>query len=91
MTHAEFTPHAAITLSNNGGIEIMVNQSGDGVFYRFNYGQYDIESEVIFEAEIDYWMADSEDDSSTDNAAFFTHGDGDNACRYFLNEAMRIS
>ena len=33
-----FTPHAAFTLSNMGGIEIEINETGEAVKYRY-YGK----------------------------------------------------
>ena len=88
MTSKEFTPHAFITLSNSGGLEIMFNRSNDGVYYRFSYGQDNIETEHIYDAEIEYT-------TDEDSAAFFNHqhlGDKQpNGTRYFLNEAMRIN
>jgi hypothetical protein len=45
MTYTEFKPHAFITISNHGGIEIMLNRSNDGVYYRFSYGQDNLESD----------------------------------------------
>ena len=86
MLHSEFTPHAFITLSNCGGIEIMLHRSGDGVYYRFNYGQDNLENEHIYEAEIEY---------TEDGEGFINHqhlGERQpNGTRYYLNEAMRIN
>lgn len=87
MTHTEFKPHAFIALSNHGGIEIMLNRSNDGVYYRFNYGQDNLDQEEIFEAEIDYFDLD-ENGNIIDPVAGFRHNGED---IYFLNEAMRIS
>jgi hypothetical protein len=85
MTHSEFTPHAFITLSNCGGIEIMLNRSCDGVYYRFNYGQDNLESEEIFEAEIAYKLSEDEDE---DTDTGFFHGEGEDTF-YSLSQAMR--
>lgn len=84
MLHSEFTPHAFITLSNCGGIEIMLNRSADGVYYRFNYGQDNIQDEEIFEAEIEY---DNDEDATT----YFAHNYGTHSVPYYLNQAMRIA
>jgi len=88
MTHTEFTPHAFITISNMGGIEIMLNRSADGVFYRFNYGQGNLQDEHIYDAEIEYTLDD-------EPQAFINHqhiGDRQpNGTRYYLSEAMRIN
>lgn len=77
MTQQEFKPHAFITLSNMGGIEIMLNRSNDGVYYRFNYGQ-DLSKEKIYESQIFYTEPDGE--------PFFKRG----RASYMLSEAMRI-
>ena len=84
MLHSEFTPHATITLCNSGGIEIMLNRSNDGVYYRYNYGN-DLEKEEIYESEIFYT---SPTDEHEDSEAYFTNTTG---TQYFLNEAMKIS
>jgi hypothetical protein len=81
MKANEFKPHAAITLSNAGGIEIMLNRSNDGVYYRFNYGQ-DLTKEKIYEKEILYTTPESEEESQP----YFKHRN----TKYFLSEAMRI-
>lgn len=78
MNHTEFKPHAFITIANTGGIEVMLNKSNDGVFYRFNHGQDNIENEEIFEAEIDF---------INDMAGFYHKGD----TFYSLEEAVRIT
>ena len=85
MLHSEFTPHAFITLSNLGGIEIMLNRSNDGVYYRFNYGQDNLQEEEIFESQIFYGY--NEDDESN---PYFIHGE-DETILYHLSEAMRIN
>jgi hypothetical protein len=82
MKHAEFTPHAFITISNTGGIEIMVNRSCDGVAYRFSYGQ-DLKKEKIYEKEILYTTPEDEEEESQ---PYFKHGH----IKYFLSEAIRI-
>lgn len=82
MTTQEFTPHASITLSNVGGIEIMVNRSADGVYYRFNHGQDNLQDEPIEEAEILYTLSDIEEE---DNRAYFEH----NGTAYFLDQAIK--
>lgn len=77
MTSQQFKPHASITLSNHGGIEIMFNRSCDGVYYRFNYGQDNLDKERIKEAEILY---------DKDGETYFKAG----RTIYYLNQAMRI-
>jgi hypothetical protein len=87
MTHSEFTPHAFITLSNCGGVEIMLHPSGDGVYYRFNYGQDNLDSEEIFEAPIKYLFG--EDDDEPCNTGFYHDEDED--IFYSLDEAMKVN
>jgi hypothetical protein len=82
MTHQEFKPHAYITLTNCGGIELMLNRSNDGVYYRFSYGQDDFDSDEIFEAEIEY---------DQDGDAYFLHEGSEGHTTYYLNEAMRLN
>lgn len=53
MTPEEFKAHGAKHLTNTGGIEIMFNESQDGVYYRYVYGQ-DLSKEPIYEAEIQH-------------------------------------
>lgn len=78
MLHSNFTPHAFITDSNVGGIEIMLNKSNDGVFYRWNYGP-DLSKEEIFEAEIQF---------DQEGEPYFMHA----GCRViYLTEAMKIN
>lgn len=87
MLHNEFTPQAFITLSNYGGVEIMLNRSNDGVYYRFNYGQDNLQDEEIFEAEIVHLTGDKDEDAR--NSGFY-HGE-DEDIFYSLSEAMRIN
>lgn len=76
-----FQVHAFITLSNTGGIEIMLNSSEDGVYYRWNYGQ-PLDDEEIYEAEILF---------DQDGEAYFIHvGVNDVHTSYYLNQAMRV-
>jgi hypothetical protein len=86
MNSKEFTAQAYEPISNVGGLEIMLNRSNDGVFYRFNYGQ-DIENEEIFEAEIEYGQEDDEDNNSEEIRAFFRHGE----TKYFLDRFMKTN
>lgn len=81
MEPNEFKPHATITLSNSGGIEIMLNRSQDGVYYRFNYGQDNLQDEEILEAPIDYDM---------DGEAYFMHITDNGGTAYYLTEAMKL-
>jgi hypothetical protein len=89
MLHSEFTPHAFITLSNFGGIEIMLNRSCDGVYFRYNYGQDNLETEEILEAEIL-----TSDEKDRDGESYFIHNNGkqekDSYNVYYLSEATRI-
>lgn len=87
----QFKPHAGITLTNTGCIEIEVHPSGDGVKYRFNYGQ-DLTTEEILEAEIQYTNpGDGEEEE--DGRAYFIHPNSRGAeegIKYFLDEAMKF-
>ncbi len=89
MTNKEFTPQAFITLSNSGGLEIMLNRSNDGVYYRFSYGN-DLSKEEIFEAEILY-----SEEEDREGEAYFIHNKGrgkiDSYTVYYLSEAMKIN
>ena len=86
----KFTTHAFITLSNCGGIEIMLNDSNDGVFYRFNYGQDNLDKEEIFESEILF-----SDEEEREGEAYFIHNKGKGAIDtysvYYLSEAIRTN
>lgn len=86
MTHSEFKPEAVITLSNWGGVEIMLNRSNDGVYYRFNYGQ-DIEKEEIFEADILH----SEEKDREGEAYFIHNRNSDPYSVYYLSEAIKLN
>ena len=82
MKTLEFTVQAFITLSNCGGIEIMLYNCGDGVCYRFNYGQDNLEQEEIFESEVLY-----SNNEERDGEAYFLHGEAE----YYLSEAIRVN
>jgi hypothetical protein len=90
MKHSEFKPHAFITLSNFGGIEIMLNRSNDGLFYRFNYGQDNLEDEFIYEAKIDYEL---NNETGEDGEAGFWHDNTGNEPSVFypLSSAIRTN
>lgn len=91
MTNNEFKLHAVITLSNMGGVEIMLNNSNDGVYYRFNHGQDNLHNEEIFEAEILY----SEEEEREGEAYFIHQSSGTNKPNvysvYYLSEAMKVN
>ena len=76
-----FVAHGHITLSNTGGILVMINRNGDGVRYKFVTDSEDVEE---FESEI-FYEPDPENEDGT--LAYFVHGD----TRYYLNDVMRIS
>jgi hypothetical protein len=76
MTKKEFKTQAIITVSNLGGIEIMLDYRGDSLYYRWSYGSEN--EQEINEAEIEY-------DEQSD--PFFSIGE----VRYYLNEAMRVN
>jgi|ERR1044072_7551482 hypothetical protein len=70
-----FKPDSFFQQSNGGGIELMLNVSCDGVYYRWSYGQ-DLTNEPIFEAEIE----------TDETGSYFMHGD----TRYSLNNFMKV-
>jgi hypothetical protein len=88
MIKEKFKPEAFITLSNLGGIEIMINDSVDGVYYRFNYGQDNLEDEPILEAEILY-----SHELDREGEPYFIHNTGKEPVStysvYYLSEAMK--
>lgn len=75
LSPERFKAEVYLQESNFGGIELMMNVSGDGVYYRWSYGQ-DLTKELIYEAEIE----------NDDTGAYFMHGD----TRYDLNNFMKI-
>jgi len=87
MTTTQFTPHAYITLSNCGGIELMLNHSGDGVSYRFNYGQDNLQDSEIFEAEITCLFGEDDEEGNT---GFYHMNDPGSEIFYSLNSATRL-
>lgn len=86
MKHEEFIPHAILTLSNTGGIQLMVNNSCDAVYYRFITDEDSIKTAEIFEAEIRY--SDEED-----SRAYFVHGvEGrTDTTEYNLSDFLKIN
>jgi len=78
-----------MTLNNWGGIEIKIIDNGDGVEYRFNYGDEGNEVKPVHDAEIE-WVEDPDNDEK-DEEGFpisepsFMVGDS----RYFLKDFMR--
>lgn len=90
MLHNEFKADAYLTLSNTGGIEIMLNRSNDGVYYRFNYGQDNLQDEEIYESEIFYGYSD-EDTVNDATFPYFIHESENEDRKYFLNEFIRTN
>jgi len=78
-TNNDFTVHGFYTISNAGGIEVELNDSGDGVRYRFSGDPEIMEAEIIY--------GPNEDDPAGDFIAGFMHGD----TFYPLNEFMRVN
>ena len=72
----EFKAQAQLTTSNFGGMEIEVDDSGDGLRYRWN--QSDSPDEPV-EAEIEY---------DTDGEPYFKTAEGES---YFLSDFMRVN
>ena len=79
-----FEVHGLYTICNAGGIEVEIHPSGDGIRYRFNYGQDNLQDEEIFETKIIY--EPNEDDPAGDFEAGFLHGD----TFYPLSKVMRV-
>jgi hypothetical protein len=76
-----FHADAYLTLSNFGGMEIEINDSGDGLRWRFNY---DGELSEPVEAEIEYEVNPENEGEEESNACFRI-----NDTLYFLDEFMR--
>jgi hypothetical protein len=79
ITPDTFKAHATRHLSNTGGIELMLHDSGDGVYYRYNYGQ-DLTKEEIYEAEL--WP-----DNASGGMSFTDH----NGQTESLEDYMRVN
>jgi hypothetical protein len=79
QTISSFKPHGYKTLSNSHGIEIMVNDSGEEVSYRYSDdlpGDLVTSTEILFDQEGDAYFRDYHlDNSST---------------VHYLNEFMKI-
>ena len=76
---------ATLTLCNMGGITILVNDSGDGVQYQYNYGDSEIkEAEIEYIEDTDNRTGYAEDEDGLYQAAFTT----DTGRVYFLGEFM---
>ena len=76
MNYSEFTAHAYKCTSNHGGIEIMLNDSGDGVYFVDNYGQ---DNKVVEESEIFY-------DDDEEGSAYFLNGED----KEYLDEYLKV-
>lgn len=87
FTFDVFSPNGAMQLTNCGGIEIELSPCGDGVRYRFRYGQDPLDNPV--ETEIQYLpnpdFAGADDPDGGLSPAFMV---GDTA--YFLDNFMAI-
>jgi len=73
MEKHEFKAQAYLSISNTGGIEIMV--SNETVYYRYSYGNDD---EEILESNLEY--------DGEDCRPYFKHTDGE---VYWIDEFMR--
>lgn len=78
----QFEADGYMTISNTGGIEIQLNNSGDGCRYRFNP---DPENEV-FDAEIIYQPDPDSDENEPELVPGFLHGE----IFYKLGDFMRL-
>lgn len=86
MIPAQFTAEASIGIDNTGGLEIMMDKRGDGLYYRFSHGQ-DLSKAVIYEAEIEYEAPSDEEEAEWyGHKPYFQHGD----VRYYLSEAILL-
>lgn len=75
----DFTPHGTFCLNNWGGIEIEISRCGEGLRYRFNFGEPSSES---FEAEIEF-------DEAGDAGFYATQGHAEPEW-YSLNDFLRV-
>jgi hypothetical protein len=89
----EFSPDGTMILNNWGGIEVQINNSGDGLRYRYNYGE---EPDEVKEAEIE-WFPDPDTDEEANTpdgdereylAGFKVEGEDE---PYFLRDFMRTN
>lgn len=79
-----FIPHAATHITNTGGIEIMLNESNDGVFYRYSFGGS--EPEEINEAEIEYFYEDTDGEVFEEGRPGFETNQN---YRFYLDEMIK--
>lgn len=87
--YKNWKPEGFMQLTNWGGIELKIIDNGEGVQYRFNYGDDDFKP--VLEADVE-WGIDEEDiDPETDDNGepisepYFSIGDD----KYFLKNFMR--
>lgn len=78
----KFEPQAGAHISNTGGIEIMLNNSCDGLYYRINYGQ-DLSKAAIIEAEIE---TSQDEENEEETISFFMQGQ----IKWNLNEFIKF-
>lgn len=86
-----FTPQGAHVLNNYGGIEIELAHSGEGLRYRFNFGNGPseaIEAEIVYLENED--LQGTEDNDGTDTFPAFYVGEGENKTAYFLADFMAV-
>lgn len=82
-----FKPAGGKQLTNFGGIELMFDQSGEAVYYRYNYGEENIDQKEIYTAEIEQEWNDSEDEDTEFTRDYFM----DAGTKYYLDEFMRYA
>lgn len=87
ITAQEFKVHGVIGISNTGGIEVMLNRSNDGVYYRFTCGEEDLSKEPIYEAELIAAPVENQDDENDETEMGFQHGE----CFYSLALCMAVN
>ena len=87
----KFKVDGVLCLSNSGGIELDLNRSNDGGFYRLAYGQEvpDVPIEVEFEYRENPDLDETENEENGPFACFVV-GEGENETVYFLSDFARI-
>lgn len=87
--YKNWKPDGYMTLSNWGGIEIKIVDGGEGVEYRFNYG--DDNFRPVLEADVEWGIDEDDIDPETDENGdpitepFFSVGED----KYFLKDFTR--
>jgi hypothetical protein len=90
MFAPEFTPMGVMCLTNFGGIEIELSHCGDGVRYRFNYGDLSepVEAEIEYLPNPDYTGTENDTENDKEDGLYAAFMVNDTA--YFLGDFMAI-